>query len=295
MNLMRKCNCFTDNKVYDLEMLNNIKEQNPNSSTLNHLSCPYCKCKLEFHRKTDRRRAFLSTWPKEKHSKNCRFYFEYENRSSSSSYNTVDSYLSEKEIKAKVKYMYDKMHKKNITKHSKDDVKDNKRKNPKKSQTTSTTHKTTTMGSVKSSDIHSNGTSGSRMIYREPGGITLKDAGKSIVLGGILKKVSITKTSTGISHAILYITNNSGKTEKVYTAPSYFYQDIEGLEDRIIALDDIISNLSSGQEFICLINAAPDESGEIQLNLYEERHMFFPKMPISIYISLQSKRINTLV
>ncbi|KOY76873.1 hypothetical protein RZ54_06000 [Apilactobacillus kunkeei] len=284
MNLIKKCNCSIDNTSYKLEDLNRLKETNPESKILKNLICPICSCKLEFHRKTDRRRAFLSTWPKEKHSDLCRFRFEYEERrNSSSSYNTLDSYLNGKEVKSKVNYMYNKMHKRNTeTENSKDQKKDKHRKNPITTKKASSKKITKTRGSVRSSDSQSANSSGSRMTYREPGGITLQDSGRSITLGGILKKVNLDKTSDS-DRAVLYITNDSGKTEKVYTAPAYFSQSTDGLRSRMETLSKIISK-TNGQEFICLIYATLDSKSNIQLYLYEEGHMFFPKIPLGVYI-----------
>lgn len=297
MNLIKNCNCSIDNTSYRLEELNKLKETDPESKILQNLICSICSCKLEFHRKTDRRRAFLSTWPKEKHSDVCRFRFEYEERRTKSThYNTLDSYLNGKEVKSKVNYMYNKMHKSNKeAKNPKDSKKDSQRKNPRSTKKASHKNVTQTRGSVRSSDTQSATSSGSRMTYREPGGITLKDAGRSITLGGILKKVELHKTPN-LDRAVLYITNDSGKTEKVYTAPEYFGQSIEGLRSRMETLSEIVSN-TNGQEFICLIYATLNSKSKLRLYLYEEGHMFFPKMPLGVYIynmdKQQKKRKNS--
>lgn len=282
MNLITSCKCSINGARYELADLNVLKEKNPNSGTLSHLICIYCGCKLEFHMKTDRRKAFLSTWPNEKHDENCSFYFEYEKRVTSSSYNTSDTYLNSNEIKSKVDYMYKKMHE-SLPEHSKNSKNNKRHKSPRNTSGTLNKRIKKNRGSVKASDQSSDdSSSGTRMTYRQPGNITLKDAGKSITLGGTLSKIVMVNSN----YAIFYITNDSGVTEKVYTSPDYFNQNIIGLEDRINAVSDILYKKDSGQEFICLVYATLNNSGEIELYLYEERHMFFPRIPIGVYISL---------
>lgn len=288
MSLINSCMVDGTDIELDVEQLNRIKENDSQDSRLGKLRCVRCGCKLEFHKRTEKRKPFLSTWPGNKHDEGCSFYFEYKKRMAIINSKSVKSYLTSRELKEKARYMTKKMHGEFENLILKSAGRKVERKSGRVDGNTKRKSGEIRQGSVRKEDANNTGEKrrSSKMTYKVPGELSVRDIGKTIVLGGILEKVDI--LNSGNQKAVVFtLASKAGVKERIYTAPEYFAQTISGLEERIESLKNILTK--EKPEFVCFVYVIMGKNGEVEGDLYEEGHIYFPDITLAEYIGRHNR------
>lgn len=263
-------------KIYTPEELDLIKRANPGDKLFQKLHCKYCDVRLEFRRKTKVRKAYLSTWPKLKHTGNCplKDVLNQSGRNSSSG-GMVE--LSSEDKRNKRDYLFQVLHSKmpHVVKIPTRPVRQS-------GGNTGGPVIGTGTGTVNPGDggnFNRNSRS-PRINHMGASELDKSLVRKTVLFYGELIRVNINDKGNA---AYLVIKHGKG-TLTVYTSPSYF-QNNNSLVERFRALQKKINGLTEKPEtYIFASVQYANGSTKLEAVIYSENDIGFPKQTLPEYL-----------
>lgn len=274
--------CSSNGKDYSLEELKALPDDDV---VLSKLVCVNCGCDLTFTHDSAARGAFLKTKNGHSHADDCELFFEREERKTL--YLTgqvVDGRLDAKSLKSRLKRMG-----KILKDPDFDKTADAKPRPKKKSTSETTTGRTERVRTTRvnpttrrsTAVIDEDSARSMRLDYRLASSVSEKAIGRTIVLGGYLKKVTLSGKN---KNQATLIVEYEKKQISVRLRPNIFQYQI-GLFGRLEMLSQRLLDDGTSPRIEAVVEVQRGINGDVEAELFDENALYLNEETLGLFVT----------